>query len=268
VTPARIIFVTGTDTGVGKTLFTALLLAHLRGSGVPALAVKPFCSGTRADAELLASVQDGELTIAEVNPFYFEEPVAPLVACRGRRRSITLSNAVEKIQSIAKRLGQSQKSGSGSGMPPCLLVEGSGGLLVPLGKNYSVLDLILALRCRVIVLSRNKLGTLNHTLLTVQALTRSLGEAPPGKGSTRASLGERDFRSSLAHVVLMNTRQSDVSCGSNPQLLSELLAPIPVLNLPWLGPRLGTPGAIRVVARGLETEIRGVAIPAVEALNS
>ena len=78
----RIIFITGTDTGVGKTLLTGLLLHHLRQSGCHALAMKPFCSGSRADAEFLHAVQDGELTLDEINPFFFAEPLAPLVAAR------------------------------------------------------------------------------------------------------------------------------------------------------------------------------------------
>ena len=63
ISQARIIFITGTDTGVGKTLLTGLLLDHLRQSGYNALAMKPFCSGSHADTEFLRAVQDGELTI-------------------------------------------------------------------------------------------------------------------------------------------------------------------------------------------------------------
>lgn len=64
-------FITGTDTGVGKTVLTALLLSHLRQSGCSALAIKPFCSGGRGDAHLLHSLQNDDLTLDQINPFYF-----------------------------------------------------------------------------------------------------------------------------------------------------------------------------------------------------
>ena len=82
----KIIFVTGTDTGVGKTLLTALLLQHLRAHGQSALAIKPFCSGGREDAELLHSLQENELTLDEMNPFHFKKPLAPYLAATRRER--------------------------------------------------------------------------------------------------------------------------------------------------------------------------------------
>src|SRR6202453_918846 len=99
----KIIFITGTDTGVGKTLLTALLLHHLRQSGCPALAIKPFCSGGRADVRLLQSFQRGELTDAEVNPFYFSAPVAPLVELQQTKRDISLNKVVAHIRRIQKK---------------------------------------------------------------------------------------------------------------------------------------------------------------------
>src|SRR5579872_3951430 len=117
--PGKIIFITGTDTGVGKTIFTGLLVRHLREQGVHALAMKPFCSGGRADVRLLRAMQDAELTENEINPFYFPEPVAPLVSARRRNRTIPLRKVVQRINEIAARC-------------ECLLIEGSGGLFVPL----------------------------------------------------------------------------------------------------------------------------------------
>src|SRR5215471_13308077 len=71
---SRLIFITGTDTGVGKTVLSAMLLSHLRAGGCHALGLKPFCSGARADVDLLRAVQARELTREEINPFYFPEP--------------------------------------------------------------------------------------------------------------------------------------------------------------------------------------------------
>src|SRR3569833_1649882 len=155
----NIIFVAGTDTGGGKTIFTGLLVRHLREQGVHALAMKPFCSGGRADVRLLRAMQDAELTENEINPFYFPKPVAPLVDARRSKRLIFLAKVVREIKTLATRC-------------ECLLVEGSGGFFVPLGEKYFGSDLIKRLNCEVIVVARNQLGTINHTLLTVNALKR------------------------------------------------------------------------------------------------
>lgn len=200
---ARIIFITGTDTGVGKTLLTGLLLQHLRRSGCHALAMKPFCSGSRADAELLRAAQDGELTLDEINPFFFPEPLAPLVASRMHHCSV---NATDVMRRIARLAGRCE----------CLLIEGIGGVLVPLGEGFSVVDLATKLGCGAIVVSRNRLGTINHTLLTIHALKVA---------------GIEELK-----TVLMPSSEADLSAASNSQLLSELLAPVPVFELPFLGP--------------------------------
>ena len=119
---ARLVFVTGTDTGVGKTLVTALLLHHLRQRGCHALAMKPFCSGGTQDVDLLHRLQQGELSRREINPFYFAEPVAPLVAARRRRRRISAGDVLRRIRAVQRRCG-------------CLLIEGAGGLMAPLGAG-------------------------------------------------------------------------------------------------------------------------------------
>src|ERR1017187_6787143 len=85
----------GTDTGVGKTLLTGLLLHHLRQSGCHALAMKPFCAGSRSDTEFLLAAQDGELTPDEITPFFFAEPLAPLVAARRHHRNIRLPEVLQ-----------------------------------------------------------------------------------------------------------------------------------------------------------------------------
>src|SRR3954447_582296 len=162
---ARILFVTGTDTGVGKTTLTALLLAHLRQTGAHALAMKPFCSGTAdgwGDVELLGAIQEGELKAREINPFFFPEPLAPLVAARKHGKLIRKEAVIKRINEVANRC-------------ECLLIEGAGGLLAPLGEGYNALDLIQELKCRSIVVAGNRLGTLNHTLLTVNMFKAGRG---------------------------------------------------------------------------------------------
>lgn len=218
MTGTKILFITGTDTGVGKTVLTALLLSHLRALGRRALALKPFCSGGREDAELLHALQEGDLTLDQVNPFYFCEPVAPLVAARRHRREISLEQVIRHIRSVASGKVLATNSCGETGQK-YLLIEGSGGLLVPLGENYTVLDLLRRLNCDVVVVTANRLGTINHTLLTMQALRAFC----PG-GQRRA-----------CRVILMHSRGGDFSCRSNPRILQELLAPIPLISLPFLG---------------------------------
>jgi dethiobiotin synthetase len=97
----------------------------------------------------------------------------------------------------------------------CLLIEGIGGLLVPLGEGFTVRDLIARLGCEVIVVSRGRLGTINHTLLTVEALQR--------------------IEIQRLKAVLMSSQKGDSATRSNGLILAELLAPTPVLPVGFLG---------------------------------
>jgi len=249
----KIVFVTGTDTGVGKTLLTALLLCHLRQRGIRALALKPFCSGGRVDAELLHALQHGDLTLAEINPFYFSEPVAPLVSARLHKRRIPLDQVIQHISSIATRVEQIPRpqiadlriKNPKARIQNYLLIEGSGGLLVPLGKGYTVRDLISRLACDVLVVSRNQLGTINHTLLTLEGLT-----APPSRSSLRASRSK---------VVLMDSPPSrDLSRRTNPSILAELLAPIPLVLFPFLPTNCLSPRMLKVMAHRCHKTLSGL----------
>jgi dethiobiotin synthetase len=96
-----------------------------------------------------------------------------------------------------------------------LVVEGVGGLLAPLGKDYAVRDLIEGLDCRVVVAGANRLGTINHTLLTVQAL-----QTIPHKG--------------LA-IVMMGVKKPDISARNNLRLIRKRVPQIPVFSVPYLG---------------------------------
>jgi dethiobiotin synthetase len=222
---ARIIFVTGTDTGVGKTIFTGLLLHHLRITGVHALAMKPFCSGGRADVRLLRAMQDGELSEDEINPFYFPEPIAPLVSARQHKRAISLVEVVRRIKKIAARC-------------ECLLVEGSGGLLVPLGEGFLVAHLIQRLDCEVVVVSRNRLGTINHTLLTVNAL--------------------KDLGVKKLVVALMETGKKDASVETNGRILGELLGSIRLFCFEFLGKNASKSGVLKKSHRKVKKTLAGM----------
>jgi dethiobiotin synthetase len=197
----NIIFITGTDTGVGKTVLTSLLTRFLRDEGCDALAMKPFCSGSRGDARLLRAAGDDLLTLDEINPFYFEKPVAP-AADGGRGKIVSLDTVMGKIRAVSDRCD-------------VLLVEGSGGLLVPLGKNYTIADVIAGLGCPALVVSRNRLGTISHTLLTVRVME---------------SVGIKEIG-----IVVMEAGRPDISSRNNLRFIREMASSRPVFSVPNLG---------------------------------
>ncbi len=194
-------FITGTDTGVGKTVLTALLVRHLRDRGVRARAVKPLGSGGRADARLLAAAQDDALSLDEINPWHFRTPLTPLIAARLEDR-VVLRAAVRRYLRSQQRLCE------------LLLVEGAGGVMSPLGADFDARDLIAALGATPVVVCPNRLGAINHSLLALAALPRP------------ARL--------RAKIVLVTPRRPDASCLSNAALLREHLGAARVVELPHL----------------------------------
>jgi dethiobiotin synthetase len=224
--PIPIIFVTGTDTGAGKTLLTGLLVHHLRQNGCHALAMKPFCCGSAHDVDLLSRMQDGELSRKEINPFYFEEPIAPLVAARKYRRRTPLADVVARIRDVQKRC-------------ECLVIEGVGGLMTPLGENFFAGDLMASLGCHVVVAARNKLGVINHTLLTARGLQ---------------CYGIRRIK-----VALLGCSGGDLSVQTNATILAELVCPVRVVSLSFLGARAGTERVLKKEYRKVKKTLALVA---------
>jgi dethiobiotin synthetase len=149
-------FITGTDTGVGKTYVTRLILESLRNEGIDAVGYKPIACGDRDDAVLL-SAASGALDLGEVNPVFFKTPVAPYVAEMLENRVIDPTELIAGFHHLATRHAQ-------------VLVEGVGGWEVPITANYRVSDLALDLNLPVILVAGNRLGALNHILLTINAI--------------------------------------------------------------------------------------------------
>src|SRR5687768_14355049 len=113
MTAARTIFVTGTDTNVGKTVVTALLLTHAQAAGINVRALKPFSSGSTDDETLLGSLQKASL---QINFFHFALPIAPWSAARRSGVIVTLKEALQRIEEHRSSC-------------ELLLIEGAGGLL-------------------------------------------------------------------------------------------------------------------------------------------
>ena len=158
--PAHSLFVTGTDTNVGKTFVSDLLLRLWRSQGVDAVGFKPFCCGERTDAEILHAASDGVIPLNDVNPVWLRPPAAPYTAALVENRPLDLS----LVHDTYTRLAQTHAR---------LLVEGAGGWRVPITHEYAISDLAREMALPVLVIAANRLGALNHTLLTVESILAS-----------------------------------------------------------------------------------------------
>jgi dethiobiotin synthetase len=159
----RGLFVTGTDTAVGKTEVACALLAEARARGLDAVGMKPAQSGVTGgeprDAERLRAASGEAEPLQAICPHSFAAPLAPAVAARLEGKTIALADVVGAARALAARHA-------------AVLVEGAGGLLVPLTDRETYADLAVALALPVLVVARAGLGTVNHTALTVEALRR------------------------------------------------------------------------------------------------
>ncbi len=150
-------FITGTDTAVGKTYVACLLTRALRRAGFDTVALKPICCGSRDDVGALCGASDNELSADSSNPLWFQSPVAPIVAARLENRDIDLEALGAWFEHHRKR----RRS---------LLVEGAGGWLVPLTSKATVANLAALFGLPVLLVVANRLGCLNHTLLTIESI--------------------------------------------------------------------------------------------------
>ncbi len=162
---AKGIFITGTDTGVGKTYVAAGIACRLASTGMDIGVMKPAETGCRtrdgklipSDALSLMQAAGSRDPLSLVNPYRFREALAPAVAAGIGRRRISVKRILAAFNELSTR-------------HEFMIVEGAGGIMVPLWKDYLYLDLAQALRLPVVIVARPGLGTINHTLLTVAAL--------------------------------------------------------------------------------------------------
>lgn len=196
---ARGVFVTGTDTGVGKTWISTRLVAALRGDGIDAVGMKPIECGGRDDSSALHAVSGAVVSLDEVNPVHLPEPVAP--AAIGA--AIDLEELKAKFDSLAER-------------HEFVVVEGAGGWRVPVDGARDMSDLAVLLGLPVIAVAANRLGVLNHSLLTCKAII--------------------DSGLPLMALFLNSFGPTDPSCATNRTILEKRLAPVPVIedNLDFL----------------------------------
>lgn len=197
------LLVTGTDTGVGKTVIAAALVIAARERGIRALGFKPVETGVndreRSDSEILADASSERESLAE--PLLkLAEPLAPAVAADRAGVRFDVRQLEARIQSL-RRAGYS------------LIVEGAGGVLVPLAWDYTALDLAARAGLEAVIVGRAGLGTLNHVTLTVVVL-RSRGIRIRG-------------------VVLNGgSDPQDLAEATNPSALARLMPDVPIIVVP------------------------------------
>ena len=153
------LFVTGTDTGVGKTFTITQLLRLLRAAGKSCIGFKPICCGDRRDAELLLAAGGDGLTIDEINPLWLKTPAAPFAAALVEKVKIDIEPLLAGLTLLQQRFEH-------------VFVEGVGGWLVPIRADYFVSDLATEMKLPVLVVAQNRLGCLNHTALTMESTKR------------------------------------------------------------------------------------------------
>lgn len=215
--------ITGTDTGVGKTVVTALLGHYALNRGWRVLALKPICSGGRADVRTLQRLHCPPWPAEAINPWHFRAPLAPLLAARLEGRRVRL----KAVLAFVRRRRRSCD---------LLLVEGAGGLLSPLGEGFSTRELIVSLRARPVVVCPNRLGAVNQVRLVLAAL--------PAQAAR------------LAHVVLTPLGARGPATRTNPRLLAEFTGEDRVHVLPRITPLDGLEHAVR--RRGVCTVLERV----------
>ena len=191
-------FVTGTDTGVGKTEVAAYLVRMFLEKGLRVGVMKPIATGVRKicnDAEILRRYSCSRLPIRYINPISLRLPLAPLVASSVEGKKIDMNLIWERF----KRLKIDND---------VLLVEGIGGIMVPISetgkKIFYVLDMILKMRLPVIIVARPNLGTINHTLMTIRLL--------------------QDKNIRIAGIIFNHTSpiKKDLSIETNPEIIERL----------------------------------------------
>lgn len=164
------IFITGTDTGCGKTIVAAALVNYFRNQGIDCGYMKPISCGSKKDndAALLKKLLNLKDPLSLINPISLPYPLSPYASAKKAKKKINLKKIFDSHLQLTCTGGFKTR--------PCnyslLIIEGVGGTLVPITKDYLVVDLIKDLKTPAIIVARAGLGTLNHTLLTIEALKK------------------------------------------------------------------------------------------------
>jgi dethiobiotin synthetase len=183
--------ITGTDTGIGKTFCGCGLIRAARAAGVNCCGMKPFCTGDTSDVELIAAASGNDIPHHLLNPVWLRPPLAPYAAAMLENRPIDITAVQKAYHELAAK-------------HDLVLVEGAGGLLVPILRDYNFRDLAVDLNLEVILVAPNRLGVINQGLLNAESIANA------GLRLALLILNEVDPEPSLA-------------TQTNPSILEELL---------------------------------------------
>ncbi|MCC6194942.1 MAG: dethiobiotin synthase [Burkholderiales bacterium] len=209
---ARGVFVAGTDTGVGKTRVAVALVRALRARGARVAGMKPVAAGiapgaaANADVEALAQADGLALPLPDRNPYAFAAPIAPHLAARDEGVAIELAAIAAAWSRVAR-------------VADTIVVEGAGGVLVPLGTDFDMLDVARRLRLPVLLVVGVRLGCLNHALLSAQAIAgRGLPLAGWVANRIDRSMLRADDNVAELRARLPAPLWDDVAWGAEPAL--------------------------------------------------
>jgi dethiobiotin synthetase len=206
-----VVFVTGTGTGIGKTFVSTALIGHFKSTGRPIHAIKPVVSGfdeaawQESDPAVLLAALERPVTLQEVerlSPWRFAAPLSPDIAARREGRAIVFQHLVE----FCRKAGRSCP----------LLIEGIGGIMVPLDDHRSVLDWMSVLRVPIVLVTGTYVGTISHTLTALEVVAR------------------RNL--DIAAVVVSESQDSAASLADTVTTLARFADVIPVIGIPRLLP--------------------------------
>ena len=209
------VFITGTDTDVGKTVITAGLAKLLHSHKIKVGVMKPFaCSEKRYSKKyntkdvkiLIESIKKDAENIDEniVNPVFYNLPTAPYLAAKILKKE---STNIQEVINIYKKITHNHEF---------TLVEGIGGIMVPLTKNKTVIDVIKEMDLSVIVVTTNKIGTINHTIMTIKMCNK--------------------YKIPVFGIIINNIeRNNDPKIDNNlPQILQEMTGKKILANIPFI----------------------------------
>jgi dethiobiotin synthetase len=221
------VFVTGTDTGVGKTLVACALVRELVDRGMRVGAMKPIETGVGPqgplDAQALQQAAGGRDPLERVCPERFALPAAPSVAARAEGREVRIGAIVAAFRRLIARY-------------ELVVVEGAGGLLVPLDATHTMADLAATLELPLLVVARGALGTINHTRLTLEAAE---ARGVPVLGVVVSHAGGVLSDADAENLADLRDWLGDRLLGEIPPLPSDAKPPAGCLRVDTMLERLG-----------------------------
>lgn len=197
----KTVFITGTDTGVGKSIFTSLLSLFYLNKGKKVAIAKPLQTGITKDTDYLSFLTENKVPI--FNTYSFKLGAAPLVSAKAEDKRIDINKIVSDLKNLENDF-------------EFLIIEGVGGISVPLKENYLLSDLMTELNYPVIIVARATLGTINHTVLTIE-------------------FAKQKKLNVLGFVVSgYNENSNDIVVKTAPSVISEITGVECLLKIPML----------------------------------